>query len=52
MLTTLIWGAAVGAALVAVAVDVKNERDRRRAPAWQEMTELHRLARCVEARRE
>lgn len=52
MVTTLIWGAAVVAALVAVAVDVRNERAMRRALALQDMTELHRLARCVEARHE
>jgi len=52
MVTMLIWGAAVGAALVAVTVYVRNERMRSRVPTWREMTELHRLARCVEARRE
>lgn len=50
MVTILIWGAAVVAALVAVAVDARNERARRRALTWGEMTEAHRLARCVEAR--
>ncbi len=52
MVTMLIWGAAVGAALVAVAVDARNERARSRVPTWREMTEVHRLARCVGARRE
>lgn len=50
MVTMLIWGAAVGVALVAVAVDAKHERARRRTLTWAEMTEAHRLARCVEAR--
>lgn len=52
METLLLWGLIVGAVCVAVAVDVRNERERRRALAWSQMTELHRLARCVGARRE
>lgn len=48
----MIWGAAVVVALVAVAVDVRNERARRRTLVWREMTEMHRLARCVGVRRD
>jgi hypothetical protein len=52
MVTVFVWGAAVCAALVAVVVDVRNERARSRLRTCREMTELHRLARCVEARSE
>lgn len=52
METLLTWGLIVAAVGAAVAVDVRNERARRRALAWSEMTELHRLARCVGARRD
>lgn len=52
METLLIWGFIVAAVVASVVAEVRNERARRRAMAWGEMTELHRLARCVGVRRE
>lgn len=52
METLLVWGFIVIALSASVVVEVRNERARRRALAWSEMTDMHRLARCVGARRE
>lgn len=52
METLLVWGFAVAAVGASIAVEVRNERARRQMLTWDEMTDLHRLARCVGVRRD